>query len=155
LKYADMHGDADLAISALGSVRHDVVQNACPELRAEFALVSACVRGEWDRAASAARDMLSSVSSAKPSDRVAPRLNAAVTLWRCGAPEEAVHALEAAHADAHASGSYRLGLTVAASLSDLSFELDKPTAGLAWIEQARATAARFPEFSTHFSLWVI
>jgi hypothetical protein len=82
-------------------------------------------------------------------------MNAAVALWRAGAPEDALLAAQAAYADAQVSGSYRLGVTVAAILADLSFELDSPSAAQDWIDKALLSVDRFPELKTHFSLWII
>jgi hypothetical protein len=155
LKYADMNGDADLAKTAIDSIDAGIVRQASSELRIEFDLVSACVLGQWDKAANAAREILHSVATAPPSVRIVPRLNASSALWRAGATEEAISASEQAYADAQASGSYRLGVTVAATLSDMNFDLDQASAANAWIEQALNTANRFPELKTHFPLWMI
>jgi DNA-binding SARP family transcriptional activator len=155
LKYADMHGDAELAQTAIGSVDNSVIQEASSELQSEFALVSACVRGEWNSATTAARDILRSVEATDASARVVPRLNAALALWRAGESDEAFIAAEAAHADAQLSGSYRLGITVAATLSDMNFDVDRPVIATKWMRHALTTATRFPELRTHFPLWVI
>jgi hypothetical protein len=155
LKYADMHGDASLAQSAIGSIDADVVEQASAELRSEFDLVSACLLGQWDRAATAARAVLHAVATTPPSSRIVPRLNASLTLWRAGESEEAIAASEAAYQDAESSGSYRLGVTVAATLSDMNFDLDQPVAANTWIDQALKTVTRFPEVKTHFALWMI
>jgi len=155
LKYADMHGDAHLAKTAIESVEAKVVRGVSSNLRSEFALVAACVLGQWKKAANAAREILDAVANDPPSARIVPRLNASLALWRAGETNEAFAAAELANADAQSSGSYRLGITVAATLSDMSFDIDDPIAASKWIEQSLSSVARIPELRTHFSLWMI
>jgi DNA-binding SARP family transcriptional activator len=155
LKYADMHGDAALAQTAIDAIDATIIRQAATELRSEFDLVSACVLGHWDKAASVAREILNAIAPAPPSTRIVPRLNASLTLWRAGESSEAIDASEKAYADAQSSGSYRLGLTVAATLADMNLDLGQSAAANMWIEQALVTATRFPETESHFALWMI
>ena len=155
LKYADMRGDSDLAQLAIQSVDDEIASKASSALRSEFSLVSACVSGEWERAASAARDILDGTFTHSPSARATPRLNAAIALWRAGAADDALAAAESAHTDAQTSGSYGLAITIAAALSDLNFEVGNSEVATRWIEQALSTVERFSELRAHFSLWII
>lgn len=155
LKFADMRGDSELAQSAIDSVDQEIASNASSALRAEFALVSACVFGEWERAATAARAILDTTSANSPSDRATPRLNAATALWRAGAAADALAAAESAYTDAQTSGSYGLAITIAAALADLNFEVGNSEGAVTWIEQAVSIVERFSELRANSSLWII
>jgi DNA-binding SARP family transcriptional activator len=135
-KYADVHGDQDLAERAVHALPIEVIHSASPEIRLEFLMVRHSALREWEHAAEAARALIRVAQSAGAAPTV-KIMNAGLVLLRSGFHSEASSAAQLAYAQASTAGNRRIAHQLAWFISDRYLDSNDDQLAQQWLDRAR------------------
>jgi DNA-binding SARP family transcriptional activator len=146
LIFADNHGDRDVATKIFQCLKDfpaDLESSLQPILL-ECLLIYHSSFGDIDDSRAVATHLLALADRMDPQSAADARRKAAVALWRLGDTSSALCALEAAYADAVASGLARLQLGIAAGIATGFSDLADTPRQNAWLAEADRVAREAP-----------